>query len=264
MYKKYKTLSLETASPNVLLVTLNRPESANALNTEMGEELLDIWSSFYRDQEKIRSIILTGEGNRAFCAGADLKERNGMKKSSWQQQHALFEQMIRAMMDCPVPIIGAVNGAAFAGGLEIALACDFIYATRKSRFAFTEVSIGIMPGAAGTQNLPKTVGIRRAKEIILSAQPFTAKQALEWGLVNKIVPTGKLILNATHTAKCIAEHAPLAIRNAKKSIDAAISSDFKTGYDFEIALYNQLVGTHDQIEGILSFNEKRKPKFKGQ
>ena len=257
-------LKVEAVSPNILLVTLNRPRSANALNTEMGKELLDIWSSFYRDQKKIRAIVLTGEGNRVFCAGADLKERNGMGTNKWQRQHALFEQMIRAMMDCPVPIVGAVNGAAFAGGLEIALACDFIYANKKSRFAFTEVSIGIMPGAAGTQNLPKTVGVRRAKEIILTAQPFTAEQALAWGLINQIVPASKLVSRAIDTAKRIAEHAPLAIRNAKKSIDAGIATDLKTGYDFEIALYNQLVSTHDRIEGILSFNEKRKPDFKGR
>ena len=263
MAKKYNTVFTESISDYVLLVTLDRPQQANALNTEMATELLDLWSSLYQNPVKLRSIVLTGKGNRVFCAGADLKERKTMSNDTWEKQHRLFEQMILAMVNCPIPIIAAVNGAAFAGGLEIALACDFIYASDKSRFAFTEVSIGIMPGAGGTQNLPRAVGIRRAKEIILTGKPFDGQQALSWGLVNQLFPLEDLIFQSIEAAQSISENAPIATRQAKKSIDASSWSDFKTGYDFEVALYNKLIGTHDQLEGVASFNEKRKPRFIG-
>ena len=121
-----QTIQIEQSGPHVLVVTLNRPEVSNAFNTLMGREFLDIWSALYREPTQCRAIILTGSGERAFCGGADLKERNGMSDAEWRAQHALFEQMIRAMMDCPVPVIGAVNGAAYAGGLEIALNADFL------------------------------------------------------------------------------------------------------------------------------------------
>jgi len=129
--------------------------------------------------------------------------------------------MIKAVMDCPIPIIAAVNGAAFAGGLELALACDFIYAARSARFALTEVSLGIMPGAAGTQNLPRAVGVRRAKEIVLTAAPFTAEQALQWGLVNKVCADDELMAETLAVATRIALNAPISARQAKKSLDKA-------------------------------------------
>lgn len=259
-----ESLSISRAGEHVAVVTLNRPEVANAFNTAMGAELLSVWSALYRNPSQCRAVVLTGSGERAFCAGADLKERNGMSDDAWRQQHALFEQMIRAMMDCPVPIIGAVNGTAYAGGLEIALNTDFLYAVPTARFAFTEVTIGIMPGASGTQHLPRAIGVRRAKEVILTGRPFDAAEAHAWGLVNRICEPSDLMPAALETAERIAANAPIAIRQARQSVEAAASLDIKNGYDVEIACYQRVIDTEDRREGISAFNEKRKPVFKGR
>jgi enoyl-CoA hydratase len=264
-----ETMSLETLKvgrhgEHVLVVTLNRADVANAFNTQMGQELLQVWSGLYVAPDQCRCVVLTGSGERAFCAGADLKERNGMTDQQWREQHALFEQMIRAMMDCPVPIIGAINGAAYAGGLEIALNADFLYASPNARFAFTEVTIGIMPGASGTQHLPRAIGLRRSKEVILSGNPFTAEDAESWGLVNKLCADGTLMDEALEIASKIAANAPIAVRQARKSTDAAASLGLKDGYDFEIACYQKVIDTEDRLEGVSSFNEKRKPNFVGK
>lgn len=261
---KFETLTLEMADDHVLLVTLDRPEVRNALNTQMGFDLRDLWVEMYRDAGEIRCVVLTGSGDKAFCAGGDLKERNGMSDATWRAQHALFEQMVKAQLDCPVPIIAAVNGAAFAGGLEIVLGCDFAYAAPTARFALTEVTLGIIPGAAGTQNLPRAVGLRRAKEIILTGKPFTAEEALAWGAVNRICAEDALLDEALETARTIAGNAPISVRQAKKSINASEMMDLKNGYDFEIEAYNRTVPTEDRLEGVRAFNEKRKPVYKGR
>jgi len=167
-------------------------------------------------------------------------------------------------MDCPIPVIAAVNGHAYAGGLEMVLASDFAYAAETARFALTEVTIGIMPGAGGTQNLPRAVGERRAKEIILTGRPFTAQQALDWGILNAVYPPDALLPAALETAQRIADNAPLSVRQAKKSIHYGLQMDVRTAFRFEIEAYNRLVGTEDRHEGIASFNEKRKPVFKGR
>lgn len=262
--KDYATLAVERIDEHVLSVTLNRPDVANALNTQMGHDLLDLFSGLYVNQNDVRCVILTGHGDRVFCAGGDLKERNGMSDAAWQQQHALFEQMMMAMTDCPVPMIGAINGAAYAGGLEMALGCDFVYASERAKFALTEVTLGIMPGAMGTQNLPRAVGVRRAKEIILTGTPFTAQQAFEWGMINRLCAPDNLWSEALETARRIASNAPISVRQAKKSINVATQVDLKIGYGFEIEAYNRMVTTQDRVEGIKAFNEKRKPVYKGQ
>ena len=151
----YDTLKITIGEDKVGIVTMSRPEALNAMNTRMMEELRDVFSQLYVEPDRAACLVLTGEGTRGFCTGADLKERKGMSDAVWRRQHAIVEQMIRAIMDCPVPVIAAVNGAAYAGGMEIALACDFVYAVPSARFALTEVTLGIMPGAAGTQNLPR-------------------------------------------------------------------------------------------------------------
>jgi len=262
--REFETLTLEAVDEHVLVVTLDRPEVRNALNTQMGFDLRDLWMELYRDAGSVRCVVLTGRGDKAFCAGCDLKERNGMTDEAWRAQHALFEQMVKAQLECPVPIIAAVNGAAFAGGLEITLGCDFAYAAPTARFALTEVTLGIMPGAAGTQNLPRAVGLRRAKEIVLTGRPFSAEEALAWGAINRICAEGTLMDEALTTARTIAGNAPISVRQAKKSLNAAEQMDLKNGYDFEIEAYNRTVGTEDRYEGIRAFNEKRKPVYKGR
>ncbi len=261
---KTEMLTLERVDDTILLATIDRPDVRNAMNTAMGFELRDLWAELYRDPGDVRCVVLTGRGDKAFCAGADLKERNGMTDEDWRRQHALFEQMVKAQMDCPVPIIAAVNGAAYAGGLEIVLGCDFAYAAPNARFALTEVTLGILPGAGGTQNLPRAVGVRRAKEIILTDKPFDAEDALAWGVVNRVCAEGALVDEALETARIIAGNAPISVRQAKKSIGASQQIDLKNGYDFEIEAYNRSVVTEDRQEGIAAFNEKRKPVYRGR
>lgn len=260
----FETITLAIGPDRVGVVTLNRPAAMNSMNTLMMSELRDCFMQFYIDPNAAVCLIVTGSGDKAFCTGADLKERKGMTDETWRRQHAIVEQMIRAMHDCPVPIIAAVNGYAYAGGLEIALACDFVYAADHAKFALTEVTLGIIPGAAGTQNLPRAVGVRRAKEIILTGTPFTAGDALAWGMVNKVVPGPELMAAVRATAAQIAANAPVSVRQAKKSMDKATELDRSSGYAFEIEAYNRTVVTQDRQEGINAFNEKRKPVYKGQ
>jgi enoyl-CoA hydratase len=261
---QYSTLLVEGTQGNVLLVKFNRPEVANAINTQMGKDLLALFTSLGKTPESYRAIVLTGSGDRVFCAGGDLKERNGITDDQWQAQHLIYEQMIRAIIDCPTPLIAAVNGAAYAGGLEIALGCDFIYASKAARFALTEVTIGIMPGAGGTQNLPRAIGERRAKELILTGRPISAELAYEWGMVNRLCEPNELLADAMETAQRIANNAPIAVRQAKRSIHTGLDLSLADGMLFEIEAYNRMVPTDDRLEGIRAFNEKRPPSFSGR
>ena len=258
----YQTLATRQEGEHILLVTLNRPQVLNALNTQMGKDQIDLWTRLTAEPGSTRCVVLTGAGDRAFCAGADLKERDGMTESVWRAQHEIFERAFMALMELPLPVIAAVNGHAFGGGLEMALCCDFIYAARSARMALPEVRLGLMPGGAGTQNLPRAAGERRAKELILSAEAFDAQQGYEWGIVNRVCDNA--LEEALATAEKIAANAPLSVRQAKKSIHYGLQMDLATGYRFEIEAYNQLVGTEDRKEGVRAFNEKRKAKFQGK
>ena len=263
MRTDFETLLVGRDDCGVATITMNRPDALNAMNTQMMADLRDCFMAFYVDDAAARCLILTGAGERGFCTGADLKERRGMNDAQWRQQHAVIEQAIKAMMDCPIPIIAAVNGVAYAGGLELALACDFVYAADHAKFALTEVTLGIMPGAAGTQNLPRAVGVRRAKEIILTGAPFSASDALAWGVANKVVAVAELLHEVRSVATRIAANAPISIKQAKKSIDKATELDRHSGYAFELEAYNRTVPTEDRQEGINAYNEKRKPNYKG-
>jgi enoyl-CoA hydratase len=263
-FPAYETIKTEMVEPRVLLVTLNRPAVANALNTQMGRDLLNLWTSLTEDAGDVSCIILTGAGDKIFCAGGDLKERNGMTKQQWQRQHELFERQYWALTDLPIPVIGAINGHAYAGGFETALSCDFAYAVNTARFALTEVTLGIMPGAGGTQNLPRAIGERRAKEILMTGRPISAIQAYEWGLLNAVCEPQDLMPRAMETARTISGNAPLSVRQIKKSVRYGMQMELKTAYRFEVEAYNHLVETEDRYEGVRAFNEKRKPVFKGR
>ena len=241
-FPAYETLSVRQEGEHALVVTLNRPEVLNALNTLMGRETLDVWTRLTAEPGSIRCVVLTGAGNRAFCSGGDLKEREGMTDAEWRSQHEIFERSFMALMECPLPVLAAANGHAFGGGLEMALACDFIYAEKQARFALSETRLGIMPGGGGTQNLARAVDERRAKELILAATVF--------GI-------------ALRAAQAISDNAPLAVRQAKKSIHYGLQTDLLTGYRFEIEAYNRLVSTDDRREGVTAFHQKRKPVFRG-
>jgi enoyl-CoA hydratase len=264
MRTDFETIVVSRHDDHILLVTLNRPNVSNALNTRMGLDLMEVFEQLAIDLEDLRVAIVTGQGDKAFCAGADLKERNGMSDESWRAQHLVFERMMRAMMACPIPLLAAVNGAAYGGGCEIAAASDFVYAASTARFALTEVTLGIMPGAGGTQNLARAVGERRAKELILSGLPFTALEAEAWGLVNRVVEPALLAESTFAIAGRIAANGPLAVRQAKQAVHRGLQMSVWDGLAFEIEAYNRLVTTEDRHEGVLAFNERRKPVFRGR
>jgi enoyl-CoA hydratase/carnithine racemase len=264
MRADFETLSVARRDQHILLVTLDRPEASNAMNTRMGLDLMGLFEGLLIDLEDLRAVVLTGRGEKAFCAGGDLRERKGMSDATWQAQHAIFERMVRALMGCPIPVIAAVNGSAYGGGCEIAAAADFVYASTNARFALTEVTLGIMPGAGGTQNLPRAVGERRAKELILSGLPFSAAEAEAWGLVNRVLPLPELVDAALGIALRIAGNGPISVRQAKQSIHRGMQMSLWDGLAFEIEAYNRLVPTDDRREGVLAFNERRKPNFQGR
>ncbi|MDE0941449.1 MAG: enoyl-CoA hydratase-related protein [Alphaproteobacteria bacterium] len=264
MQDAYETLLLDRPQEHVLQVTINRPERRNAMNTQVGRDLLDLFTSLLLDPADNRAVILTGAGDQAFCAGGDLKERDGMTDETWRLQHAIFEQAIYNLMDCPVPVIAAVNGSAFGGGCEIALAADFIYASTNAKFAVPEITLGIIPGCGGTQNLPRAAGSRRAKEILFTGSPFTAQEGLEWGIVNKVVAPDELLPETLKVAARMAGNGPLALRQAKRSVNLGMGTDLNTALGIEVEAYNRLVPTEDRREGVLAFNEKRKARFVGR
>jgi enoyl-CoA hydratase/carnithine racemase len=257
-------LQLESPAAFVLQITLNRPEAANALNTQMATDVMHCFEQLALEQTDYRCVILTGAGERAFCAGGDLKERDGMSNAAWSAQHLIYERMIRAVIDCPLPVIGAVNGAAYGGGCELAAGVDFVYASDSARFAMTETSLGIIPGAGGTQTLARALGERRAKELILSARPFSADEALQWGFVNAVYPADELLAQALQTAQAIAANAPVAVRQARQAIHRGLQMSISDGLAFEIEAYHRTIPTSDRREGVRAFVEKRKPEFKGE
>lgn len=262
--RKFETLLVDEPHPQVLRITLNRPEASNAFNTQCGHDLFSVFHPLEIDRNRFRCVIITGAGDKAFCAGGDLKERKQLDEHEWVLQHEFFERTFRHVLNCPIPVIAAINGAAYGGGLELALQCDFAYASRNARFALSEVSLGIMPGGGGTQTLSRIVGERRAKELILAAKPFTAEQALSWGVINQICEEHALMEQTLAIASRIASLAPLAVRQAKHSIHHGLQMDINSAMLFEIEAYQRMVKSEDRVEGVLAFNEKRPPVFKGR
>ncbi|HEX7885215.1 MAG TPA: enoyl-CoA hydratase/isomerase family protein, partial [Phenylobacterium sp.] len=234
----YETIKVDQAQPGVMVIAFNRPDVANALSTQMGRELLDAWSKL-RSDAALRVVILRGEGKH-FQAGADLKERNGMTDEAWAEQHRLFEAMIRAQLACPVPVIAAVQGAAMGGGCEMTLACDFAYAAEGARFGLPEAGLGIIPGLGGTQLLTRAVGPRRALELLTAAAPFTAQQAVEYGLVSGVVPAERLMDTVLAVAAQIASRAPLSVRGLKRVVHGGQDLDLAHAMDLELTVYNHL------------------------
>lgn len=256
------TIEINEPSEGVRVVTLNRPDAANALNTVMGEELLALWKAMAKDAS-VRVAVLTGAG-RFFCAGADLKERDGMSDQAWSDQHVMFEAMIRAQLACPFPIIAAVNGAAMGGGCEMALACDFAWASQSARLGLPEVGLGIIPGLGGTQYIVRAAGERRAAELLMSGLPIDAARALEFGLVNHVTPPDELMAQVLERARVIAGKAPLSVRALKKVVRGGAALPLDKAMALELVEYNRLFKTKDRREGVAAFNQKRTAVFKGE
>lgn len=262
MTQQHETLLIEDLDDGAIrVVTLNRPTAGNSLSTKMAEELLELWQA---PLGPVRVVILTAAGEKIFCAGADLKERDGMTDDQWVAQHRLFEAMRDALVALPVPVICAVNGAAYGGGCEIALNCDFIYAAETARFALPEVKLGIMPGLGGAPNLARAAGERRAREILLTGDPFTAAEGAAWGVVNKVCAPGMLVADSVATARKIAANAPLSVRNIRRTLRETANLTGEASIAVELANYDELTPTEDRREGVAAWGAKRKPAWKGR
>lgn len=212
----------------------------------------------------IRAVIVTGAGEKAFCAGADLKERAGMSPIEVKQTVAQIRHVVDAVEQLPVPVIAAINGAAFGGGLELALACDLRIAAETANVGLTETSLAIIPGAGGTQRLPRLIGLGKAKELIYTAQRVEANEAKELGLIEHVVKKEELLHKAREIAGKIAENGPIAVTQAKIAINKGIEVDLQTGLNIEQMAYEMTIPTKDRIEGLTAFREKRKPQYKGE
>ena len=247
----------------IVVITLNRPNAANALSTNMLEELKDVIETCKFDTS-VRCLIITGAGEKAFCAGADLKERAGMDAQMVRKTVALIRECVNSLETLPQPVIAAVNGAAFGGGTELALACDIRVASENAKFGLTETSLGIIPGAGGTQRLPRLVGKGRAKELIFTARRIEAGEAKEIGLVEYVVNPESLIEKTLELAGQIVRNGPIAVRQAKFAIEKGYDVDLTTGLAIEQNAYEVTIPTKDRLEGLQAFKEKRTPVYKGE
>ena len=260
----YETLSLEkNLEQHYAVITLNRPANFNAISTQLARDMLDVLNAIEEDDE-IWAAIITGTGEKAFCSGADLKERKTMTMPQMIAQRKLFVKMFTAVSVFPKPLIAAMNGVAFGGGFEIALGCDWIVAAENAILSLSEVSIGVIPAGGGTQNMSRAIGKLKAKQLILTAKRLTAAEAKEWGLVARVAPLADLMQVAVEEVASITKNAPIAVYQAKKSINFGVDLDLYTGLVLEAEAYNAALYSEDRDEGLAAFNEKRKPVYKGR
>lgn len=242
------------------VITLNRPEVMNALDDTMANELFELLSSIEADFE-VRAVIITGAGNKAFMAGGDIALMQKLTTPEAKNWALLVRKVFDKLYHLPQPTIAAVNGAAIGGGFELVMACDLRVACPEIKFAQPEIKLGIIPGAGSTQRLPRLIGGPRAKALILLGETLTAEQALQLGVINRIVPREELLNEAKAMASKIAGYPRLATQCAKKAINLAERTDLDLGQSCEIDLYAYLYSTNDQKEGMQAFIEKRRPIF---
>lgn len=266
------TVMLIKKEPPIAWLTLNRPQVLNSLNRELLLGLSSALKEIGQDGQT-RVVVIIGTGTKAFCAGADLSERKGMSEVEVLDYLALIQNTLLTIEALPQPVIAAINGPAFGGGTELALACDLRIMVKEASLRLTEVKLGIIPGAGGTQRLSRLIGKSRAKELILTARAVSAREALDIGLVHRIcseqalVPTegsDQLVSETKKWALEIATGAPLALRQAKYAIDAGFDRDLAAGLAIETKAYLQLLNTKDRLEGLSAFAEKRPPVYLGE
>lgn len=248
---------------SVAVVVFTRAEAANALSVQMLQEINEALEAIHYDRS-IRAVIVTGEGEKAFCAGADLKERKGMNEEETRKTIALIGKTVNHFESLAQPVIAAINGVAFGGGLELALACDIRMASSTAKIGLTETALGIIPGAGGTQRLPRLIGMGKAKELIYTARRLSAEEAYQYGIIEHIVEPQDLLEQAKELAREIAENAPLSLIQAKTAINQGMQTDISTGLHIESLAYSRLLHTEDRLEGLKAFQEKRSPVYRGK
>lgn len=248
---------------HLALVAFNRPEAMNAISTQLAKDVLSVLE-YLENNDQVFAVLWTGAGEKSFCAGADLRERKDMTKEQMKKQRTLFVKMFTAVACFPKPLVAAVNGYALGGGFEFALGCDFIIASENAVFGLTEVGLGIIPAGGGTQHLPRAIGKQKAKELIFSARRLNPSQALEWGIVNHVVPASELIPKGKELLEEITKNAPIALQQAKRSVNFGVEMDLISGLTLEAECYNVCLTTVDRDEGLKAFNEKRKPVYLGR
>jgi enoyl-CoA hydratase len=249
-----------TIEDAVALVTMNRPEALNAFNSEQLDLLLGAFRSLGEDRS-VRTVILTGAGERAFAAGADIREMAELSPSEGLAFGRKGHAVANAIELLPQPVIAAVNGYAFGGGCELALTCDIRLASENARFAQPEVALGIPPGWGGSQRLPRLIGPGFAAEMIFTGRHVFADEALRIGLVNAVHPAGQLVSKARELAAAIARNSPAAVRAAKRAMAFSFAGDPGAGLAAEASLFGAAFATADQREGMRAFLEKRAPAF---
>ncbi|MGQ9825641.1 MAG: enoyl-CoA hydratase-related protein [Desulfotomaculales bacterium] len=257
----FETITLQKGK--VAVLSFSRPEAMNALSTQMAREILAALEEMEED-DGVFAAVLTAEGDRAFCVGADLKERKTMSKEEMKKQRALFVRTFSAVAMFPKPLVAAVNGYALGGGCEFALGCDFIVAAENAVFGLPEVGLAIIPGGGGTQLLPRVIGRNRAKELIFTGRRIPAAEALRLGLVNYVVPREELMKKTMEIMEEIVQNGPVALRQAKRAINLGLEVDLATAFALEAECYNVCLATEDRDEGLRAFNEKRKPVYKNR
>jgi enoyl-CoA hydratase len=258
-----QTLVLEERREAVAILKLNRPEVMNSFNFAMLRELRNRVEALHWDRQA-RVVIITGAGEKAFCAGADLKERASLGEDQVREFIFTIRNLFTFIEFMNKPVIAAVNGIALGGGTELALACDLRIASENATMGLTETRLAIIPGAGGTQRLPRLVGRGKAKELIFTGRRVDAKEAFEIGLVNKVAPAEKLLDECLAMAAMICEAGPVAIGQAKYAINYGSEVDLHTGLAIESNAYWVTIPTEDRLEGLTAFREKRKPVYKGR
>lgn len=259
---EFKNLLVETTD-GITTLTINRPQVLNALNSEVVRELECALFELDLDAA-VRGVVLTGAGEKAFVAGADIKEMAGLSSFEAHGFARSGQRLMLLISRMRKPVIAAVNGFALGGGLELALACDFIYASEKARFGFPEVGLGVIPGFGGTQNLARLIGPNRANELVFSGRIITAAKAQAWGIVNEIFAPEELLPKALATAREIAARGALGVAYAKDAIASGLNMAKEDGFRYEASLFGVLFATGDQREGMGAFLEKRSAEFKGK
>ncbi len=245
------------------ILKVNRPHVMNALNLDTLDEI-SIAIKKLEDNKEVKVIVITGAGEKAFVAGADISAMNKMTADDADEFASQGHRCMSEIENCTKPVIAAVNGFALGGGTELALACDFIYASENAKFGLPEVKLGIFPGFGGTQRLPRAIGVSRARELIFSGRTIDAQEAYRLGLINKITSQQNLMEEVTKTAKEIMNNGPVALSLAKHAINKGIDLTLKTGLDIERQAFHKCFETEDRREGMSAFLEKRNANFKGK